>query len=87
MKPPFPWIQCPKAFSISSNLNAHLRTHSGKNPFSCNQCHKAFSVSSNLKQHIRTHSGGKPVPCNQCPNAVLNGLSLNVINYQSIISS
>ena len=84
MKPPFPCNQCPKAFSISRNLNEHLRTNSGENPFSCNQCCKAFSVSRNLKQHIRAHSGGKPVPCNQCPKAVLNGVSLK-LNLQTTI--
>jgi hypothetical protein len=51
----FVCVDCDKAFSQSSNLTSHQRTHSGEKPFLCVDCDKAFSHASTLRTHQRTH--------------------------------
>ena len=47
---------CNKAFTTSSDLNVHIRTHSGEMPHVCETCGKAFTAASSLKRHKRTHA-------------------------------
>ena len=44
-----------RAFSDSTKLSEHLRTHTGERPFQCTQCGLTFSFQSTLSTHRKTH--------------------------------
>jgi uncharacterized Zn-finger protein len=46
---------CGKAFSESSNLSKHKKTHARQ--FQCKVCNKNFSRHDQLRNHMRVHDG------------------------------
>ena len=48
-------LVCSRAFSDSTKLSEHLRTHTGERPFQCTQCGLTFSFQSTLSTHRKTH--------------------------------
>ncbi|KAJ7329606.1 hypothetical protein JRQ81_015780 [Phrynocephalus forsythii] len=62
----YPCAVCGKAFKHPSNLELHIRSHTGEKPFECNICGKCFSQAGNLQTHLRRHSGEKPYICEIC---------------------
>ena len=45
---------CQRKFSIKSNLNRHIKTHSTPE-FTCTQCNKSFHLKWNLERHKKLH--------------------------------
>ncbi|CAH0559391.1 unnamed protein product [Brassicogethes aeneus] len=68
---------CMKVFNTHSNLQIHIRSHTGDKPYVCEVCNKSFSQSCNLVNHMRTHTGEKPFKCPHCDKAFTQSGNLN----------
>nr|XP_027228094.1 zinc finger protein 568-like [Penaeus vannamei] len=69
---------CSYASAMKTNLNNHIRTHTGEKPFLCPHCPLRFSQKGSLQTHIRIHTGEKPFVLYIDIFSVLVGLCVKV---------
>ncbi|KAM9297940.1 uncharacterized protein RDI95_000862 [Morus bassanus] len=68
--------ECEYTTYILSNLELHVRTHTGEKPYSCSVCQKKFRTSSHLKRHRVTHFNIEHLKCRSCDYSTNKWLSL-----------
>nr|XP_019942043.1 PREDICTED: zinc finger protein 2 homolog isoform X2 [Paralichthys olivaceus] len=67
---------CGKQIPCQSNLQNHMRVHTGERPYSCHFCGKCFKLKGHMTEHIRTHTGEKPFSCHICGKSFNRGSTL-----------
>jgi uncharacterized Zn-finger protein len=68
---------CNKGFTSRSNLDNHIRVHTGERSYSCEMCYKSFTQRSNLKAHLQLHNGDRPFSCEICKKLFTQRSNLN----------
>uniref|UniRef100_A0A8C4RN60 Uncharacterized protein n=1 Tax=Erpetoichthys calabaricus TaxID=27687 RepID=A0A8C4RN60_ERPCA len=59
-------LECGKQFTQQSDVNRHMKVHTGEKTYCCHECDKSFSRKSDLQRHSRIHTGEKPHCCPEC---------------------
>ncbi|KAJ7421459.1 PR domain zinc finger protein 16 [Willisornis vidua] len=74
---------CDRSFSISSNLQRHVRNiHNKEKPFKCHLCNRCFGQQTNLDRHLKKHEH-ENVPVSQHSGVITNHLGTSASSPNS----
>ncbi|KAJ8958069.1 hypothetical protein NQ318_002082 [Aromia moschata] len=59
-------MYCQRRFPLKTNLDTHIKTHTGEKNYSCHLCDRKCINRSVLMRHIETHSNIIAFKCNLC---------------------
>ncbi|KAI8426745.1 hypothetical protein MSG28_014442 [Choristoneura fumiferana] len=62
----FHCTECAASFYRKTDLDRHIKIHTGDRPHECDICSKTFVQKINFVMHMKTHSGEKPHECQVC---------------------
>ncbi|KAI8129087.1 Zinc finger protein 197 [Lucilia cuprina] len=76
---------CGSKFDTQSNLDVHIRRHTGDKPFKCDLCERSFYRPCDVQAHRRSHTGEKPFKCTICekPFARSNKLKIHMRTHSN----
>jgi uncharacterized Zn-finger protein len=75
---------CNKGFTSRSNLDKHIRAHTGERPYSCEVCNKLFAQRSNLNKHLKVHTGERPFSCEVCKKRFTRRYDIKIISEYTV---
>uniref|UniRef100_A0A8D8XL12 Zinc finger protein 26 n=1 Tax=Cacopsylla melanoneura TaxID=428564 RepID=A0A8D8XL12_9HEMI len=62
----FPCTHCERAYSLPSDLQKHIKTHTENRVYVCDVCGKVFKTAKNMRRHTKIHISDRQFICGVC---------------------